>query len=416
MSSSAMWYKKGNFYEVPTTHIDFFLQNPELLGFTQEEKEQLCIENGIPADSTTWLDTSQERSDILLEVLRRGAIRIRFYGGKTSVQCYDHNNKMNYRELQNCIIDGLGKCFGSIITVMDTFGWGEMLNDMGWGIQIKDFISSSVHKPQWNYIKSVKENGMDRNEKSLNALFNNNVVSIYDLIFSKKIHTKARNEFKNKLIGTDSDNTVLTWAIGTPENPMKEKSSDSDNKYRCQQFEEMLNRAHFDFEKIHGQYGNEEHSYFIPNITIEDAKNIFKDFGQESFIFGQKDYDEGSQRYYLEMEFWQRESINQDFELVDMESKVEDTPDAIDYFSKSHGFKFNIPFSIFQASQRFFERYEWKTPSQINSEAFVYIANAYKHNGSKCMNYRGRMYHKPQSWELSNGLRNQYYYMWKDNL
>ena len=40
MSSSAMWYKNGNFYEVPTTHIDFFLQNPELLGFTQEEKEQ----------------------------------------------------------------------------------------------------------------------------------------------------------------------------------------------------------------------------------------------------------------------------------------------------------------------------------------------------------------------------------------
>lgn len=171
MSSSAMWYKKGNFYEVPTTHIDFFLQNPELLGFTQEEKEQLCVENGIPADSTTWLDTSQERSDILLEVLRRGAIRIRFYGGKTSVQCYDHNNKMNYRELQNCIIDGLGKCFGSIITVMDTLGWGEMLNDMGWGMQIKDFISSSVHKPQWNYFNPMKENGMDRNVKSLNTVF-----------------------------------------------------------------------------------------------------------------------------------------------------------------------------------------------------------------------------------------------------
>ena len=191
MSSSAMWYKKGNFYEVPTTHIDFFLQNPGLLGFTQEEKEQLCIENGIPADSTTWLDTSQERSDILLEVLRRGAIRIRFYGGKTSVQCYDHNNKMNYRELQNCIIDGLGKCFGSIITVMDTFGWGEMLNDMGWGMQIKDFIASSVHKPQWNYIKSVKENGMNRNEKSIDTLFGKmDRKTIMNLIYSNCIENK----------------------------------------------------------------------------------------------------------------------------------------------------------------------------------------------------------------------------------
>jgi len=177
MSSSAMWYKKGNFYEVPTTHIDFFLQNPELLGFTQEEKEQLCIENGIPADATTWLDTSQERTDILLDVLKRGAIRIRFYGGKTSVQCYDHNNKMNYRELQNCIIDGLGKCFGSIITVMDTLGWGEMLNDMGWGMQIKDFISSSVHKPRWNYFNPIKENGYDRNNTSLNSVFKKGNIS-----------------------------------------------------------------------------------------------------------------------------------------------------------------------------------------------------------------------------------------------
>lgn len=181
MGSSAMWYKKGNFYEVLTTHIDFFLQNPELLGFAQEEKEQLCIENGIPADSTTWLDTTQERTDILLEVLKRGAIRIRFYGGKTSVQCYDHNNKMNYRELQNCIIDGLGKCFGSIITVMDTKGWGEMINDMGWGTQIKDFISSSVHKQNYRYFNIYKEkpvmSGYEKNDNSLNKIFSNQDIS-----------------------------------------------------------------------------------------------------------------------------------------------------------------------------------------------------------------------------------------------
>ena len=189
MSSNAMWYKNGNFYEVPTTHIDFFLQNPELLGFTQEDKEQLCIENGIPADSTTWLDTSQERTDILLEVLKRGAIRIRFYGGKTSVQCYDHNNKMNYRELQNCIIDGYGKCFGNILTVLDTKGWGEMLNDMGWGRQIKDFISSSVHKQNYRYFNIYKEkpvmSGYEKNNNSLNKIFNNdNRQSYKQFVFS----------------------------------------------------------------------------------------------------------------------------------------------------------------------------------------------------------------------------------------
>lgn len=411
--SSAMWYKNGNFYDVPTTHVNFFLENPELLGFSQEEKERICVENGLSPDATFCPEQSDERVDILLEVMKRGAIRIRFYGGKTSVQCYDYNYGMNRRELQNCVMDGMGSVFGDIITVMDTKGWGEMLDDMGWGTQIKEFIAAALERR--NRRRTIMD-GRDRNEYSLNEIFNSNLINIYDLILSKKTHTKAREKFKNKLIGTDKDNIVLTWAIGTPENPMKAKSGDEENKEYRIKFEEMLHDGHFDFEKIHGQYGNEENSYFIPNITIEDAKNIFNKFGQESFIFGQKDYDDKSDQYYLEMEFWQREAPNQEFKLVDMEDKVEDKPDAIDYFSKSHGFKFNIPFSIFQASQRFFERYHWKSPIQLNSEAYVYITNANNHSGSKQWRYRGRMYHEPQSWELSDGLRNQYYHMWKDEI
>jgi len=44
--TTGMWYKNGTFYELKTTHVEFFLQNPEKLGFTQEEKERLCIEHG----------------------------------------------------------------------------------------------------------------------------------------------------------------------------------------------------------------------------------------------------------------------------------------------------------------------------------------------------------------------------------
>ena len=263
-------------------------------------------------------------------------------------------------------------------------------------------------------------NRNERNESGLNAVFESGIsITPYSLaegIFSRKIHTKAREEFKGKLIGTDSDNSVLTWAIGTPENPMAEKSSDEENAERRSKFEEELQRGHFDFERIHGKYGNEENSYFIPNIAIDDAKNIFKNFGQESFIFGQKDYDPETDRYYLEMEFWQRKGLNNEFELADLESGVEDTPDAVDYFSKSHGFKFNIPFSIFQASQRYFSRYSWKTPSRLNSEAFVYIANRKKYIGSACWKYRGRMLHKPQAWEGSDGLDNWYCKKWSGEL
>lgn len=279
MSSSAMWYKKGNFYEVPTTHINFFLSNPELLGFTQEEKQQLCIENGIPADATDWLDTTQERSDILLEVLRRGAIRIRFYGCKTSVQCYDHNNKMNYRELQNCVIDGYGKCFGSIITVMDTLGWGEMLNDMGWGMQIKDFISSSVHKPRWNYFNPIKENGYDRNNTSLNSVFGKD-----------RVYSASYNRMKSYMY--DHETVTLT----------ADKSQRNEGNYNGEYTNKELENAlrtglqELCFErgwKVFPVYGgfqgaadkskeNNENSYMVVNMNDDpDFRNVMNDFMRE---------------------------------------------------------------------------------------------------------------------------------------
>ena len=172
--TTGMWYKDGVFYELDDTHINFFLNNPEKLGFTQKEKEELCVENGLSPDATYVSEKSKSRVDIILEVLKRGAIRIRFYHGQTSVQCYDKNNKKCFEELKNCIIDGYGNCFGNIITVMDTLGWGEQINDMGFGTQIKDFISQSVHKRYYSYIYNGKEIGMtgqERNEMNLNKIF-----------------------------------------------------------------------------------------------------------------------------------------------------------------------------------------------------------------------------------------------------
>lgn len=170
--SEGMWYKNGTFYNVPTTHVNFFLQNPEILGFSQEEKKQLCKQYNLFENATECLEQSEARTDILMDVLKRGAIRIRFYGGKTSIQCYDHNIKRNYRELQNCIIDGLGKCFGDILTVMDTKGWGKTLNNMGWGEQILDFVASSLHKQNYTYIHSDSRGKvMTRNDENLNIIF-----------------------------------------------------------------------------------------------------------------------------------------------------------------------------------------------------------------------------------------------------
>ena len=141
MSSCALWYKDGAFFDVETTHVNFFLNHPDLLGFTKKEKEALCVKNGLAADANFCPDPSEQRDNLVLEVLKRGAIRIRFYGGQTSVQCYDHNDDRCYLQLKKCVTDGLGKCFGDFLTVKDTMGWGMDLNSIGWGNQIKDFLA-----------------------------------------------------------------------------------------------------------------------------------------------------------------------------------------------------------------------------------------------------------------------------------
>lgn len=134
-------YKDGAFFDVEKTHVNFFLKHPDLLGFTKKEKEVLCVKNGLAADATFCPEPSEQRDNLVLEVLKRGAIRIRFYGGQTSVQCYDHNDDRCYLQLKKCVADGLGKCFGDFLTIKDTLGWGMDLNSIGWGNQIKEFLA-----------------------------------------------------------------------------------------------------------------------------------------------------------------------------------------------------------------------------------------------------------------------------------
>lgn len=93
----------------------------------------------------------------------------------------------------------------------------------------------------------------------------------------------------------------------------------------------------------------------------------------------------------------------------------EDDTTALQAFLNLYNQDLNITFSYKDISMRFFQNHSWKTPARLNEEAYVYLENAHKYSGSARMRYRCRMYHKPQSWEMENGLRNQYYEMWKND-
>ena len=150
--TTGMWYKDGVFYELEDTHVNFFLNHHEILGFNIEEKQQLCLENGLAADATQCAEDNPARTVLVTEALKRGAIRIRFYRGSTTVQCYSKDDSCSLEQLKNCIIDGSNKCFGPSLTVKDINGWRENLNSMGWGKQICDFISDSNHLQSYQYI------------------------------------------------------------------------------------------------------------------------------------------------------------------------------------------------------------------------------------------------------------------------
>lgn len=303
MGSTAYWYKDGNFYDVGSaeTHVNFFLQNPELLGFTQREKEELCVENGISPDAIECDELSQHRVDIMLEVLKRGAIRIRFYGGKTSVQCYDHDNKMNYRELQNCILDGLNEYFGKIITVMDTKGWGLDLNSYGWGMQIKDFIAAALKRREKDAIMS-----RSRNERNLNEIFSNKEL-IYDCIIKNKYVSirkliESNVRLYDLLKGKHAERGyIIISACRDSSNPSV--STKLSNKRRTEELKADIQRSMYSYMPVFGGYIEDDNgevletSFVVFNYDRLGIEGVFDDLKQFALSMCEK-YNQDSVLIY----------------------------------------------------------------------------------------------------------------------
>lgn len=168
---------------------------------------------------------------------------------------------------------------------------------------------------------------------------------------------------KSALFGADK--RIKSFAIGTPDNPMDWNGKDMtdeerrrENNKRRSKFENLLKDGFHKFKdlgdkmgfvKISGVYDEPdmpEHSYVIINANIKDAKNIFKQYGQQSFIFGIKDEETGTMTYQL----WLRESINDDFELVEEQNDITNESEAEQFFSRLHNFKFKMPFKYFDES------------------------------------------------------------------
>jgi hypothetical protein len=91
-----------------------------------------------------------------------------------------------------------------------------------------------------------------------------------------------RNEEINseESLKTTLDNGV--WGMLTAENPEAKKLSDEENAVRNLEAKKWLEEKGYKPKEIKGKYGNEENSFFVPNLSKQDAIEFARTFNQES--------------------------------------------------------------------------------------------------------------------------------------
>lgn len=91
-----------------------------------------------------------------------------------------------------------------------------------------------------------------------------------------------RNEEINseESLKTMLDNGV--WGMLTAENPEAKKLSNEENAVRNLEAKKWLEEKGYKPKEIKGKYGNEENSFFVPNLSKQDAIEFARTFNQES--------------------------------------------------------------------------------------------------------------------------------------
>jgi hypothetical protein len=157
----------------------------------------------------------------------------------------------------------------------------------------------------------------------------------------RRIKENPQSRLKKTLSGVESG--VRSFAILTAENPMGEKLSNRENNIRREQLKSILRNGLYQFIQVKGQYGSLENPVVILNINKEEALGIGDDFVQESIIFARNYFDS------IEFQYWGRKSEYHTLELLDTADYYVMKDDAEDFYTRRKGWKFNVPFSIFES-------------------------------------------------------------------
>lgn len=140
--------------------------------------------------------------------------------------------------------------------------------------------------------------------------------------------------------------SIKTIAILTAANPHGQPKSNKFNKEINKELEIYLSQANFGFKKIKGNYGVNEPSFIVYNISLSDAIIIGKRYNQASIVYG-------------EVVGGDNNNTHMNFRLIGTDSskpleyeKILGTSDVFinrndtkEFYSEVGGVKFVIPFS-----------------------------------------------------------------------
>ena len=204
----------------------------------------------------------------------------------------------------------------------------------------------------------------------------------------KSLKEKAPKIVKDVLTGIHK--YAKTFGIMTAENPMGVKISSSQNKERNKEFFEHLKRGRYQYVKIKGKYGNIENPVLIINIPLKELLFLGNEYKQESVIYGEiPEYQK------IHFEYWERDNENSSLRKKDETNYFHTIQKAKDFYSSIKGWKFTIPFPIFQESiEKWYTKIEGldeNDKEQIKEYITELVENNEKYTGHYYFRLRGRI-------------------------
>ncbi len=170
--------------------------------------------------------------------------------------------------------------------------------------------------------------------------------AVTEIINRQRNIKNAQNVFvKNK----SGYNGITHFGVITAENPDSEQASASDNKKYQYLLAKSLKSAHYIWvwQKEHFG-GNDEHSMFVFNISVDALAYYSGKYQQTSFIYGEL------RENCVHSEYWEKQDSTQPYHpkfnpYVKKDECDEwiDASNEEDYSVIGKRFKYTIPFSIF---------------------------------------------------------------------